>query len=324
MGYTHTYVYTVFLFSHVSAVPSLFQRLNMGRSVWPRCVDEKMSAIQCKLLIDQEVLNLNSGYDRFISTEIVTKRNENDPRSNSVVILLDDDNMVTGKNGDGLIYYDFEWDGSGNEATNYPQRDIPSIIANETTSWSRTTSWEGSSTIERNPVPIRTLGVTTHDAIDHHNAHLTGPRPLIAGGVKTTGLEVDTVEGETKLTAALSESATIAQAGKRTIGPFDCFGTTGHSCCLMIKHKVRDSDKKGRAIQCKINYHQDTEKRKALFTTRGKKVVIYENHNGRITKEPAVVGDWPEGITDNEADFNQWLLEDGSELSDGQWNLING
>ena len=72
-----------------------------------------MSAIQCKLLIDQEVLNLNSGYDRFIRTQIVGKRYENDPRSNSVVILLDDDNMVTGKNGDGLIYYDFEWDGSG-------------------------------------------------------------------------------------------------------------------------------------------------------------------------------------------------------------------
>ena len=313
-----------FLFSRFSSIPSLFQRLNVGRSVWPRCVEDKMSAIQCKLLIDQEVLDLNSGYDRFIRTEIATKRNENDPRSNSVVILLDDDNMVKGKNGDGLIYYDFEWDGSGNEATNQQQRDIPAIIANETTSWSRTTSWEGSSTIERNPVPIRTLGVTTHDAIDHHNAHLTGPRPLISGGVKTTGLEVDTLEGDTKLTAALSESATIEQAGKRNIGPFDCSGMTGHSCCLMIKHKVRDSDKKGRAIQCKINYHQDTEKRKALFTTRGKKVVIYENHNGRITKEPEVVGDWPEGVTDNEADFNQWILEDGSELSDGQLGLIQG
>ena len=315
-------MHIAFLFSHVRSIPSLFQYLYEARSLWPRCVNEKMSAIQCKLLIDQEVLNLNSGYDRFISTEIVTKRNENDPRSNSVVILLDDDNMVTGKNGDGLIYYDFEWDGSGNEATNQQQRDIPAIIANETTSWSRDV--EGLSPIERNPVPIRTLGVTTHDAIDHHNAHLTGPRPLIAGGVKTTGLEVDTVEGETKLTAALSESVTIEQAGKRTIGPFNCSGMIGHSCCLMIKHKVRDSDKKGRAIQCYLNYHKYTVKRNALISTRGKKVVIYENHNGRITKEPMVVGGWPHGVTDNEADFNQWLLENGSELSDGQLSLING
>ena len=90
----------------------------MGKSVWPRCVNQRLSAIQCKTLIEEDILNLNTGTDRFIRTIIVGKRYENDPLSNSVVILLDDDNMVKGKNGDGLIYYDFEWDGSGNEATN--------------------------------------------------------------------------------------------------------------------------------------------------------------------------------------------------------------
>ena len=282
----------------------------MGRSVWPRCVNEKLSAIQCKTLIDEDVLNLNTGTDRFIRTIIVGKRYENDPLSNSVVILLDDDNMVKGKNGDGLVYYDFKWNGSGNEATRYQQRKIPEIVANETT-------WEGSWTIEWNIVPVRTLGVTTHDAI-YGSSTLT-----ISGGVKTTGIEVDTVEGETKLNTALSESATIEQAGKRTIGPFDCSGMTGHSCCLMIKHKVRDSDKKGRAIQCYTDYHEDTEKHKALINSRGKKVFIFENHKGRITKEPKVVGDWPKGIADTEPDFHDWI-QDGGGLSDGQMRLIHG
>jgi hypothetical protein len=75
-------------------------------------------------------------------------------------------------------------------------------------------------------------------------------------------LETDTIEGEAKLTTALAETATIEQSGQRTIGPFDCSGMTGHSCCLMIKHKVRDSDSKGRAIQCYQDYHQSTEKHK--------------------------------------------------------------
>ncbi len=78
-----------------------------------------MSAIKCKQLIDDdnEVLQYNTHTDRFIRTIIVGKRAENDPLSNSVVILLDDNNMVKGKNGDGLVYFDFKWDGSGNEAT---------------------------------------------------------------------------------------------------------------------------------------------------------------------------------------------------------------
>ncbi len=91
-----------------------------------------------------------------------------------------------------------------------------------------------------------------------HGSHLRG----CSGGVQTLGLETDTIEGEAKLTTALAETATIEQSGQRTIGPFDCSGMTGHSCCLMIKHKVRDSDSKGRAIQCYQDYHQSTEKHK--------------------------------------------------------------
>lgn len=79
----------------------------------------------------------------------------------------------------------------------------------------------------------------------------------------------------------------------------------------------------GRAIQCYTDYHEDTEKHKALINSRGKKVFIFENHKGRITKEPKVVGDWPKGIADNEPDFHDWI-QDGGGLSDGQMRLIHG
>ena len=43
---------------------------------------------------------------------------------------------------------------------------------------------------------------------------------------------------------------------------------------------------------------------------RGKKVHIFANHNGIVSKVPQIVGDWPKGITGE--DFEAWLLEAGS------------
>lgn len=161
-----------------------------------------------------------------------------------------------------------------------------------------------------------TLGASTSDAI----AGSTAP---ISGGVETLGLETDTAEGATKLQTALAETATIEPAGERTIGPFDCSGMTGHSCCLMIKHQTPDADSKGRAIQCYQDYHEQTEKAKKLLNARGKKVLIFENHKGRISKEPKVVGNWPKGKAVGNPGFHAWIQEDGG-LSDGQMRLIHG
>jgi len=287
------------------------RRLAVGKSVWPRCVTQRMSAIQCKELIDQEILSFNTDTDRFVRTIIVGKRNENDPLSNAVVLLMDDNDRVKGRDGDGLVRYDFEWSGSGNEATRYQQRKIPPIVATEVKEEPTLDS------VEIRIVPLRVLGASTYDAI---NLYSTAP---ISGGVETLGAETNTAEGEAKLQAALAETATIEQSGKRSIGPFDCSGMTGHSCCLMIKHKVRDSDRKGRAIQCYLDYHEDTEKHKALLNARGKKVFIFENHKGMISKEPKIVGDWPQGIADSNPDFHDWI-QDGGGLSTGQMRLIHG
>ena len=289
---------------------SFFQRLAVGKSIWPRCVNDRLSAIQCKELIDQDILDYNTDTDRFVRTIIVGKRQENDPLSNSLVLLMDDSDHVMGRDGDGIVYYDFKWAGSGNEATRYQQRKIPPIVAQEVNDEPTIDS------IQIEMVPLRILGATTYDAIN-------GSMDPISGGVKTLGSEVDTIEGETKLETALAESATIAQSGKRTIGPFDCSGMTGYSCCLMIKHQVRDSDTKGRAVQCYLDYHETTEKYKALLNARGKKVFIYENHNGVVTKDPKIVGDWPKGISSSNPDFHDWI-QDGGGLSTGQMRLIYG
>ena len=270
-----------------------------------------MSAIQCKELIDQEVIEYNTDTDRFVRTIIVGKRKENDPLSNSVVLFMDDSDRVLGRNGDGKVWYDFNWYGSGNEATRYQQRKIPPIIAKEIKAEPTIDS------IEVEIVPIRTLGASTYDAINLYS------NALISGGVQTLGVETSTAEGEAKLQAALAETATIELSGQRSIGPFDCAGMTGHSCCLMIKHKVRDSDNKGRAIQCYLDYHEQTEKHKALLNARGKKVFIFENHNGKISKEPKIVGGWPQGIADSNPDFHEWI-QDGGGLSTGQMRLIHG
>lgn len=52
------------------------------------------SVDQCKTLIDQEVLDLNTENDRFIRTIIVGKRNEDDDLSNAIVVPMGDDDRV--------------------------------------------------------------------------------------------------------------------------------------------------------------------------------------------------------------------------------------
>ena len=51
---------------------------------------------------------------------------------------------------------------------------------------------------------------------------------------------------------------------------------TGFDCCLVIKHKVRDADINGRAIQCHLDYEETTCKKKwPLETEESKKVLMY-------------------------------------------------
>lgn len=181
-----------------------------------------------------------------------------------------------GRDGDGLIYYDFDWNSTGVEATRYQQRKIPPIVAEEVTVDATYDS------IIEYIKPVRILGATTDDAINGYSTD------LIYGGVQIVPTAQNTPSGDIVLATALAEPTLIAEAGTRSLGPFDCTGLTGKNCCLMIKHKVRDSNVNGRAIQCYLDYADGTIKHESHLNARGKKVFIFENHRGRISKEPKV------------------------------------
>ena len=136
----------------------------------------------------------------------------------------------------------------------------------------------------------------------------------ITGGVLTDGTAENTPEGDAKIEAALASlppgGVTVEAAGERTIDPIDCAGLTGENCCLLIKLKIRDSDVNGNAIQCSLNYVASSTKKQYWQNLRGKKVHIFSNHNGIVSKTPQIVGDWPKGIVG--AEFESWLLEGGS------------
>jgi len=136
----------------------------------------------------------------------------------------------------------------------------------------------------------------------------------IAGGVLTDGTAENTPEGDAKIEAALASlppgGVTVEVAGERTIDPIDCAGLTGENCCLLIKLKIRDSDVNGNAIQCSLNYVASSTKKKYWQNLRGKKVHIFSNHNGIVSKVPKIVGRWPKNKVGVE--FESWLLEGGS------------
>lgn len=73
---------------------------------WPECVSEKLTSRECKELIDYEILTLDRGNDITLHSVIIPKRSEDQLWYNSVVIPLDDNDHVAGRDGDGMVYYD--------------------------------------------------------------------------------------------------------------------------------------------------------------------------------------------------------------------------
>jgi hypothetical protein len=67
-----------------------------------------MTAEQCKDFID-DIIYTSDQYtdqDKYVRSIIIGKRFKSDREYNSVVIMMNDDDMVFGRDGDGLIYYD--------------------------------------------------------------------------------------------------------------------------------------------------------------------------------------------------------------------------
>ena len=82
------------------------QMVEVLKSTWPECVNNRMNGVHCKNFIDEEILSLFTGVDRLTRTIIVGKRSAYDVFYNTVVILMDDGDHVMGRDGDGMVYYD--------------------------------------------------------------------------------------------------------------------------------------------------------------------------------------------------------------------------
>ena len=135
--------------------------------------------------------------------------------------------------------------------------------------------------------PVLVVGSTTNGAISGNE---TNP---INGGVLLDPSASNTAEGDARLAGELSLTYTITEAGLRRLGPFNCRGLTGFSCCLLIKHQVRDSDYNGRAIQCHLDYEGSTCKKHYADVETAKKVLIHENEYEKVSQVPYIQGSWP-------------------------------
>lgn len=279
-----------------TAQPSLGERMvAVLKSTWPACVDNRMNGVSCKNFIDEEILTLFTGVDRLTRTIIFGKRSIYDVFYNTVVILMDDGNHVVGRDGDGMIYYDFDWLGSGRFVTPEEEAEIPPIIATET---------NDGLIFENQPVLVE--GCTVEGAMDTENPD----QNPCAGGV-VVDPNIDDLYGKGCPTESFSDRIANAQlitvvpaAGERALPAFDCSCLTGFHCCLLIKASVRDADVYNKAIQCHLNYTPESDKHHLFHDGRGKVVNIYTNHNFVVSQTPYVEGSWPAPWNDDDATPN--------------------
>jgi len=65
-----------------------------------------LTAEECKDFIDKEIYTLFTEQDQYIRSIIIGKRLKSDRVYNAVVIPMNDNDMVEGRDGDGMVYYD--------------------------------------------------------------------------------------------------------------------------------------------------------------------------------------------------------------------------
>ena len=112
---------------------------------------------------------------------------------------------------------------------------------------------------------------------------------IIAGGTYTLNYTEgsgppDSPTAALQLDAFLSSSKVIGAEGVRNLGPWNCKGLSGVSCCAKIKHSVRDKDVHGKAVQCWIEPFTATLLTKKLCEEDLTKVCIYERHDGKVVR----------------------------------------
>lgn len=270
------------------------------RQTWAECAELRWSGVECKNFIDEEILSpQTTGDDRLTRTIIVGKRNKMEEWYNTMVIYMGDDDIVLGRDGDGLVHYDFDWEGAGVEATPEQQAEIPPVIATETPEGSPLADPNNPASDpnspEYNPLILEFQPILVMGASNAGARSGSDQRPINGGVVINLNVQNINVLIDQAVAAALAaaDAAAVEAAGARKLEPFDCTGMTGFNCCLMIKSIVKDADIYGKSIQCHLNYVETSYKAKHFLNHRGKKVHIFTNHNFVVTKTPKVVGSWP-------------------------------
>lgn len=123
-----------------------------------------------------------------------------------------------------------------------------------------------------------------------HLAQKYSRNELIAGGNYHLNY-TDANQASDKLDTFLATPVPLEPtAGSRSIGPWDCRGLTGVSCCAMIKHSVRDHDEQDNAVQCWV------ETISGLLTVKTceddlSKICIYETYDGKVFSVPLLAYD---------------------------------
>jgi len=241
--------------------------LQIVKSLWPEC--ENKDAFWCKDLIDNELAQLNLAEE--VKTVIVYKRSEDSPTYNAVSIPLDDNDMCVGRDGDGLLHYDFEWCGSGEKLVNTKEIE-------ESQKLIKPSKW--THLIEKNP------NVNCVDGV------LTFKNPNMFGGDFDPNA-CSTLEGYRRVEETVSQTVPVPAAGCRKIGPWDCSGMTGMDACRMIKHLVPDADVKRKQLECWMSYKPGTAK--LAETKVDTKVVIFAKlQNNKVIGVPAMQGPVPQ------------------------------
>lgn len=89
--------------------------LHVVKTLWPECKNK--DAFWCKDLIDNELAQLTFPGAENIKSVIIYRRSSASPTSNAIAIIIDDNDLCVGRNGDGLVHYDWDWCGAGHALT---------------------------------------------------------------------------------------------------------------------------------------------------------------------------------------------------------------
>ena len=76
----------------------------LAKASWPECISQHMKVDVCKDFIDNEIATLFDVTDQYIKTFIKRKRKDIDPWY-AMEIVMDDSNLVVGRDGDGVVHY---------------------------------------------------------------------------------------------------------------------------------------------------------------------------------------------------------------------------